>query len=47
MYIKSFNAHAGIVARRGLDEDKEPMSAATVEFTAKLLNYLFSHENKR
>ena len=47
VYIKSFNAHAGIVARRGLDEDKEPMSAATVEFTAKLLNYLFSHENKR
>lgn len=43
IYIKSANAHGGIVARRGLDEDAPQTSVACLEFTAQLVQYLLGH----
>lgn len=40
VYIKSTNAHGGIVARRGLDENAASTSVACVEFAAQLVQYL-------
>lgn len=45
IYIKSPNAHGGIVARRGLDEDAAATSVACIEFTAQLLQYLLNRCN--
>lgn len=45
IYIKSANAHGGIVARRGLNEDAPQSSVACLEFTAQLVQYLLAHCN--
>lgn len=43
IYVKALNAHGGIIARRGIDEDTQPTSAAAVQFVGQLVNYLSSH----
>ncbi|CCK72803.1 putative hydrolase KNAG_0L01840 [Huiozyma naganishii CBS 8797] len=40
MYIKSINAHGGIVARRGINEKTPATSLAGLQFEAKLIKYL-------
>lgn len=45
IYIKSANAHGGIVARKGLHEDVADTSVACLEFTAQLAQYLLAHCN--
>lgn len=45
IYIKSANAHGGIVARRGLNDDAPHTSIACLEFTAQLTQYLLGHCN--
>ncbi|QLL34890.1 hypothetical protein HG536_0H02650 [Torulaspora globosa] len=45
IYIKSANAHGGIVARKGLDDDVPDTSVACLEFTAQLAQYLLAHCN--
>lgn len=45
IYIKSANAHGGIVARRGLNDDTPKTSVACLEFTAQLVQYLLGHCN--
>ncbi|CCH58414.1 hypothetical protein TBLA_0A06220 [Henningerozyma blattae CBS 6284] len=41
VYVKSVNAHAGIVARRGLDNHTAKTSYASLQFTSQLLDFLF------
>lgn len=43
IYIKTANAHGGIVARKGLDDDAPDTSIACLEFTAQLAQYLLTH----
>lgn len=42
IYVKTLNAHGGIVARLGLKEDTHPTSVASVEFAGKLVGYLLT-----
>lgn len=40
IYVKSANAHGGIIARRGLDDDTPSTAVASLEFACQMLNYL-------
>lgn len=42
VYIKSTNAHGGIVARRGLDANAPSTSVGCVEFAANLVKHLLN-----
>ncbi|CAB4256277.1 similar to Saccharomyces cerevisiae YOR059C Lipid particle protein of unknown function [Maudiozyma barnettii] len=42
IYVKALNAHGGIIARRGIDEDTQPTSLASIQFVGQLVDYLTS-----
>lgn len=42
IYVKALNAHGGIVARRGLDEQTPKSSEASVRFAAQLVKHLLA-----
>ncbi|SMN17884.1 similar to Saccharomyces cerevisiae YOR059C Lipid particle protein of unknown function [Maudiozyma saulgeensis] len=42
IYVKALNAHGSIIARRGIDEDTQPTSLASIQFVGQLVSYLVS-----
>ncbi|KAL3233566.1 hypothetical protein RNJ44_03606 [Nakaseomyces bracarensis] len=45
IYVKSANAHGGIIARRGLDDSTPSTAVASLEFACQMLNYLLTNES--